>query len=66
MDYENVCFPIIIFFIVKIVTVQGEWKNERKSKVPFHALNGIKGACVSGDLDNFDGRIVPTFVVRQK
>lgn len=45
VDYENVCFPIIIFFIVKIITVQGEWKNERKSKVPFHALNGIKGAC---------------------
>lgn len=41
VDYENVRFPIIIFFI----TVQGEWKNERKSKVSFHALNGIKGAC---------------------
>lgn len=44
MDYENVCFLIIIFFIVKMITVQGEWKNERKSKVPFRALNGIKGA----------------------
>lgn len=38
-------FPNYNIFIVKIITVQGEWKNERKSKVPFHALNGIKGAC---------------------